>query len=1273
MSPPNVLSHPVVNAMLSKLRQTSTSPKEFREGIHNISLILGVEATQTLEEDTFQGHTPVGPFIGKTIKPRIGLTPILRAGIGMTDALVSFRVSAPVYHLGLFREKVTLQPVEYYSKLPPEPPVEKVFLLDPLIATGGTACAALTMIVDWGIPVKDIKLLSVIASQPGLEQIITLYPELEESDRSGLPLSTMSSRQMASSHQALEILATGFSIRLEYSDDHILLSTKHGHIASAFHPPTDLMSLKSPQKKLYNNPRIPASNIVEYIASRSYASSSVYIYDVAEQVGFGTLTKEWAKTDATSATVVDLQTRAGAGLGVIGRLSEGTSYETCKGAVLTAYTTPAGLAMMAPSLAYLPPANEKSRLVIQVPVATPIGQNYALSATLAQLTPVWPIIPQNLVVLISSTPQQTVDFASISYKLHSDHVIHLFDHQGSAREIGHSISPLHNKKLKTSAIADVLGQFGYSLFEFAGGAEARTLIVILNGPLALAAAAIAQQVSHLAVITINVLRPWDATSFRSMVPMTVTEVHVIDDTPSAATQGTLYIDVFEALYEGKAFPSIHSHKFTPTRTQQFLSQGDNFLQFVKHICPTVFADPSPSLPRKSKKLIIFNVPQPPLAPVAQAIENLFLSNDKMEVRLLTDHDIVSRAGGVTANRLIISPKKTKSFVPMNIVLPYDIEGEGQADFVAVLDQNLLKNLSLIAHAKRGSSILLNTSWSPQEILANISADVMALIHERAIRVFTINANKLGAKWAKQQPVVTEQLIHLAILRLYLGHVATEDSVSKVAQAGMGGWIEGVTLSELCDVTWSGLKEVEVYPDSQTVVGNAALSKLKNFEFNAISVDMDSGETVVNGARLGSWHDAAKHLLFPSIFTPPIEPSEEEYPQNPALRPEQPDRTYLVTCTINRRLTPIEYDRNVFHLEFDTAGTGLKYAIGEALGIHGWNDEQEVLDFCAWYGIDPNRLVTIPVVSGEVKMHTRTVFQVLQQQIDIFGKPPKSFYTDLAPHASNVPDKYALQFIGSPEGSATFKKLSEKDTITFADVLKRYPSARPSIERLCELIGNIKPRHYSIASSQVVVGNRVDLLVVTVEWQALDGSVRYGQCTRYLAGLKVGQKVTVSLKPSVMKLPPDPRQPLIMAGLGTGAAPFRAFLQYIAWRHERGEEIGPVYYYFGSRHQASEYLYGEEIESFLLDRVITRAGLAFSRDQPKKVYIQHKMLEDSEALAKMLYDDEGVFYLCGPTWPVPDVYNALVNALSKYKGMTVDNAGQYLEGLKEEERYVLEVY
>merc|ERR1712080_91120 len=126
----------------------------------------------------------------------------------------------------------------------------------------------------------------------------------------------------------------------------------------------------------------------------------------------------------------------------------------------------------------------------------------------------------------------------------------------------------------------------------------------------------------------------------------------------------------------------------------------------------------------------------------------------------------------------------------------------------------------------------------------------------------------------------------------------------------------------------------------------------------------------------------------------------------------------------------------------------------------------------------------------------------------------------------------------------------------------------------------------------------------------------------------------------------------MAGLGTGAAPFRAFIQ------ER------------ARHRAQEYLYGEELEAYFQEGVVSHLGLAFSRDSDKKVYIQHKMNEDAELLAKMLED--GAFYLCGPTWPVPDVYEALIKAFTG-AGMTADQAAAHIEALKEDERYILEVY
>jgi len=177
--PVNVLKHPLVNAKLTLLRHSQTSNAEFRAGIYDLSTILAIEATRDVEEEAVSGKTPVGPFQGSKIKPRIGLTPILRAGLGMTDAFLKFFPEAHVYHLGLFREKVSLQPVEYYSKLPSQITVDTVFLLDPLIATGGTAVAALNMIQDWGVPIKNVKFLAILASQKGLDNVQSEFPDLE--------------------------------------------------------------------------------------------------------------------------------------------------------------------------------------------------------------------------------------------------------------------------------------------------------------------------------------------------------------------------------------------------------------------------------------------------------------------------------------------------------------------------------------------------------------------------------------------------------------------------------------------------------------------------------------------------------------------------------------------------------------------------------------------------------------------------------------------------------------------------------------------------------------------------------------------------------------------------------------------------------------------------------------------------------------------------------------------------------------------------------------
>lgn len=111
---------------------------------------------------------------------RIAIVPILRAGLGMVNsALALLPTSTSVLHIGLFREKVSLQPVEYYSKLPAQPTCSEVLILDPLIATGGTATACVNMIVDWGVPVEKVKLLCVLASEQGLREVAQTFPGLK--------------------------------------------------------------------------------------------------------------------------------------------------------------------------------------------------------------------------------------------------------------------------------------------------------------------------------------------------------------------------------------------------------------------------------------------------------------------------------------------------------------------------------------------------------------------------------------------------------------------------------------------------------------------------------------------------------------------------------------------------------------------------------------------------------------------------------------------------------------------------------------------------------------------------------------------------------------------------------------------------------------------------------------------------------------------------------------------------------------------------------------
>lgn len=404
--------------------------------------------------------------------------------------------------------------------------------------------------------------------------------------------------------------------------------------------------------------------------------------------------------------------------------------------------------------------------------------------------------------------------------------------------------------------------------------------------------------------------------------------------------------------------------------------------------------------------------------------------------------------------------------------------------------------------------------------------------------------------------------------------------------------------------------------------------------------------------------------------------KEAYHVEKKLRPDLPlIKNHVIKVKENRRLTPADYDRNIFHIEFDISGTDLTYDIGEALGIHARNNEAQVLEFLQQYGLDPEQVVQVPNKDQPQFIESRTVLQVFAENLDIFGKPPKKFYESLIPFAADEEEKKVLQELITPAGAIDLKNYQEVEFYTYADIFQKFPSVRPELGDLINIVAPLKRREYSIASSQKMHPNEIHLLIVVVDWIDNQGRKRYGQASKYISDLKIGQELVVSVKPSVMKLPADPKAPVIMSGLGTGLAPFKAIVEEKLWQKQQGLEIGDIFLYLGSRHCRQEYLYGEVWEAYKDAGIITHIGAAFSRDQAQKIYIQDRIRENLDDLKVAMIDQKGSFFLCGPTWPVPDITSALediISADAKERNVKVD-LNEAIEELKETSRYILEVY
>ena len=173
-----IFDHPLITHKITMMRRKETSTRDFRELAEEITLLMAYEVTRDLPLEEVDIETPICRTKGYEVSgSRVCVVPILRAGLGMVNGILTLIPNAKVGHIGLYRDKVTHQPVEYYFKLPPDAPSRRIIVVDPMLATGGSAVAAIQFIKDRGC--KDIKLMCLIGVQEGIDAVQKAHPDVD--------------------------------------------------------------------------------------------------------------------------------------------------------------------------------------------------------------------------------------------------------------------------------------------------------------------------------------------------------------------------------------------------------------------------------------------------------------------------------------------------------------------------------------------------------------------------------------------------------------------------------------------------------------------------------------------------------------------------------------------------------------------------------------------------------------------------------------------------------------------------------------------------------------------------------------------------------------------------------------------------------------------------------------------------------------------------------------------------------------------------------------
>lgn len=232
-----------------------------------------------------------------------------------------------------------------------------------------------------------------------------------------------------------------------------------------------------------------------------------------------------------------------------------------------------------------------------------------------------------------------------------------------------------------------------------------------------------------------------------------------------------------------------------------------------------------------------------------------------------------------------------------------------------------------------------------------------------------------------------------------------------------------------------------------------------------------------------------------------------------------------------------------------------------------------------------------------------------------------------------------------------------------------------VDYLIELLPRLQWRYYSVSSSPRQSPDRIAITFSVLKYQtSADLPERHGVATTWLESLPSRGVVPIAVRSSNFHLPDSHAAPIIMIGPGTGIAPFMGFLEERCWARSRGEQLGEAVLFFGCRHRREDFIYAQELERFREQGCLTELAVAFSREQPHKIYVQHLMQERGERLGRLIQEEGAFIYVCGDAKNMArDVHRTIVEIMQEHGGHESEEALEIVAALKRSGRYLEDVW